>query len=133
MIGETFEKFKSIVSTGRKEANRQNTANSDGDAGSKLSDNWTSIADGRILSGKEALQNKLIDGLGELDDAFAKAKQLANAPDAKVVKYAPPFSLSRFLRVFGESDSKIELQLPKQLVPQLESGRAYFLPSYYAP
>ena len=90
-------------------------------------------ADGRILSGKEALQNKLIDGLGELDDAFAKAKQLANAPDAKVVKYGPPFSLSRFLRVFGESESKIELQLPKQLLPQLESGRAYFLPSYYAP
>src|SRR5438552_1264977 len=91
------------------------------------------IADGRILSGKEALQNKLIDGLGELDDAFTKAKELANAPDAKVVKYGPPFSLSRFLRVFGESESKIELQLPKQLVPQLESGRAYFLPSYYAP
>jgi protease-4 len=91
------------------------------------------IADGRILSGKEALQNKLIDGLGQLDDAFTKAKQLANAPDAKVVKYGPPFSLSRFLRIFGEADSKIELQLPKQLVPQLESGRAYFLPSYYAP
>jgi protease IV len=91
------------------------------------------IADGRILSGKDALQNKLIDGLGELDDAFSKAKELANAPDAKVVKYGPPFSLSRFLRVFGESESKIELQLPKQLLPQLESGRAYFLPSYYAP
>jgi protease IV len=91
------------------------------------------IADGRILSGKEALQNKLIDGLGELDDAFTKAKQLANAPDAKVVKYGPPFSLARFFRVFGQSESKIELQLPKQLVPQLESGRAYFLPSYYAP
>jgi protease-4 len=91
------------------------------------------IADGRILSGKEALQSKLIDGLGQLDDAFGKAKELANAPDAKVVKYGPPFSLSRFLRVFGESESKIELQLPKQLVPQLESGRAYFLPSYYAP
>ena len=91
------------------------------------------IADGRILSGKEALENKLIDGVGELDDAFAKAKELANAPDAKVVKYGPPFSLGRFLRLFGESESKIELQLPKQLVPQLESGRAYFLPSYYTP
>jgi len=91
------------------------------------------IADGRILSGKEALENKLIDGLGELDDAFSKAKELANAPDARVVKYGPPFSLARFLRIFGASDSKIELQLPKQLVPQLESGRAYFLPSYYAP
>jgi protease IV len=91
------------------------------------------VADGRILSGKDAFENKLIDGLGELDDAFAKAKQLGNAPDAKVVKYGPPFTLSRFFRIFGETDSKIELQLPKQLVPQLESGRAYYLPSYYAP
>jgi protease-4 len=91
------------------------------------------IADGRILSGKDAYEHKLIDGLGELDDAFGKAKELGNAPDAKVVKYGPPFSLSRFLRIFGETDSKIELTLPKQLVPQLESGRAYFLPSYYAP
>jgi protease IV len=91
------------------------------------------IADGRILSGKDAYEHKLIDGLGELDDAFGKAKELGNAPDAKVVKYGPPFSLSRFLRIFGETDSKIELTLPRQLVPQLESGRAYFLPSYYAP
>ena len=91
------------------------------------------IADGRILSGKDALEDKLIDGLGELDDAFGKAKELGNAPDAKVVKYGPPFSLSRFFRIFGETDSKIELALPKQLIPQLESGRAYFLPSYYAP
>ena len=85
------------------------------------------IADGRILSGKEALNNKLIDGLGQIEDAFAKAK-------ATVVKYGPPFSLARFFRAFGQAgDSKIELQLPKQLVPQLESGRAYFLPSFYAP
>jgi protease-4 len=91
------------------------------------------IADGRILSGKDAFEHKLIDGLGELDDAFGKAKELGNAPDAKVVKYGPPFSLSRFFRIFGETDSKIELSLPKQLIPQLESGRAYFLPSYYAP
>jgi protease IV len=91
------------------------------------------IADGRILSGKDAFEHKLIDGLGELDDAFGKAKELGNAPDAKVVKYGPPFSLSRFFRIFTETDSKIELTLPKQLIPQLESGRAYFLPSYYAP
>ena len=91
------------------------------------------IADGRILSGKDAFEHKLIDGLGELEDAFGKAKELGNAPEAKVVKYGPPFSLSRFFKIFGEADSKIELTLPKQLVPQLESGRAYFLPSYYAP
>jgi protease IV len=92
-----------------------------------------SVADGRILSGKDALDNKLIDGLGQLEDAFTKAKELGHAPDAKIVKYSPPFSLGRLFRAFGQTDSKIELQLPRQLVPQLESGRAYFLPSYYAP
>ena len=91
------------------------------------------IADGRILSGKDALNNKLIDGLGQIEDAFNKAKQLGNAPQATVVKYGPPFSLSRFFRAFGQTESKIRLELPKQLVPQLESGRAYFLPSFYAP
>ena len=93
------------------------------------------VADGRILSGKDALNNKLIDGLGQIEDAYAKAKQLGNAPDATVIKYGPPFSFARLFRAFGEfgGDSKIQLELPKQLVPQLESGRAYFLPSFYAP
>src|SRR6478672_13713559 len=92
------------------------------------------IADGRILSGKEALQNKLIDGVGQIEDAYAKAKQLGGAPEATVVRYAPPFTLGRFLRALGETNqSKLQIELPKQLLPQLESGRAYFLPSYYAP
>ena len=71
------------------------------------------IADGRILSGKDALNNKLIDGLGQIEDAYAKAKQLGNAPEATVVKYGPPFSLFRLFRAFGEfgGDSKIELEL----------------------
>lgn len=91
------------------------------------------VADGRILSGKDALDNKLIDEVGQIEDAFAKAKQLGNAPGATIVKYGPAFTLSRFFRALGSTDSKIELSLPKQLVPQLESGRAYFLPSFYAP
>jgi protease IV len=94
----------------------------------------TTVADGRILSGRDALDNKLIDGLGQIEDAFAKAKELGNSPGATVVKYGPPFSLSRFFRAFGESgNSKIELTLPKQFLPQLESGRVYLLPSFYAP
>jgi protease IV len=119
-VMETYDKFLGVVS-------KERSLPAD-----MLRNN---IADGRILSGKEALNDKLIDGLGQLEDAFAKAKQLGNAPQATVVKYGPPFSLSRLFRAFGEfgGESKIELQLPKQLVPQLESGRAYFLPSFYAP
>src|SRR2546430_1636611 len=93
-----------------------------------------SIADGRIFSGKEALENKLIDGVGQIEDAYAKAKQLSGAPEAAVVRYAAPFSLGRFFRALGETNqSKLQIELPKQFLPQLESGRAYFLPSYYAP
>ncbi len=92
------------------------------------------IADGRILSGRDALENKLIDGLGQIEDAFAKARELGQAPDAKIVKYGPPFSLGRVFRMLTKAgDAKIELSLPGQLTPQLQSGRAYFLPSFYAP
>ena len=91
------------------------------------------VADGRILSGRDALDNKLIDAVGQIEDAFAKAKELGHAPGATVVKYGPPFSFGRLFRAFGSTDNKIELTLPKQLMPQLETGRAYFLPSFYAP
>lgn len=93
------------------------------------------IADGRIMSGKDALENRLIDGVGQIEDAYRKARELGGAPGARIVKYGPPFSLGRFFRAFGQSggNAKLQLELPKQLVPQLESGHAYFLPSYYAP
>ncbi|MEO8439914.1 MAG: signal peptide peptidase SppA [Spartobacteria bacterium] len=92
------------------------------------------VADGRILSGSDALANRLIDGLGQIEDAYAKAKELGRAPDAKIVKYRPPFSLGRVFQMLTKSgDTKIELSLPGQFAPHLESGRAYFLPSFYAP
>src|ERR1700730_3332642 len=118
-VMKTYDKFLGIVS---KERNLPADSLRNG------------VADGRILSGKEALDNKLVDDLGQIEDAFSKAKQLGAAPGATVVKYGPPFSLSRFFRAFGEAgESKIKLELPKQLVPQLESGHAYLLPSFYAP
>jgi protease-4 len=118
-VMNTYEKFLGIVA---KERNLPADALRNG------------VADGRILSGRDALENKLIDGLGQIEDAFAKAKELGRAPDARVVKYGAPFNLSRFIRMLSKSgDTKIELSLPGQLAPQLQSGRAYFLPSFYAP
>src|SRR3954470_6612335 len=117
-VMKTYDKFLGIVATER-------NLPADGLR--------NSVADGRILSGKDALEHKLIDGVGQIEDAFAKARELGRAPGATVVKYGPPFTLSRFFRAFGSADNKIELTLPKQLMPQLETGRAYFLPSFYAP
>lgn len=116
-VMKTYDKFLGIVANERHlDANQlRNT-----------------IADGRIMSGKDAVENKLIDGVGQLEDAFKKAKELGGAADATVVKYGPPFSLGRLFRALGQTE-KIELKLPNQITPQLESGRAYYLPSFYAP
>jgi protease-4 len=118
-VMKTYEKFLGIVA---KERNIPADSLRNG------------IADGRILSGRDALDFKLIDGLGQIEDAYAKAKELGRAPNAKVVKYGPPFSLGRVFRMFAQSgNTKIELSLPGPITPRLESGRAYFLPSFYAP
>lgn len=92
------------------------------------------IADGRIIAGRDAREQKLIDDLGQIEDAYEKAKELGEASGASVVRYGAPFNIGRIFRALSKAgDPKIELSLPKQLLPQLESGRAYFLPSYYAP
>ena len=116
----TYDKFLGIVAKERKLV---------------ADDLRNTVADGRILSGRDAHASKLIDELGHIEDAFAKAKGLGNAPYAAVVKYDPPNNLGRFFRALGQTGSskKVEITLPKQLMPQLETGRAYFLPSYYAP
>jgi protease-4 len=91
------------------------------------------IADGRVVSGTDALAAKLIDGLGEIEDAYKKAKELAKAPDATVVEYEAQFSFSRIFQYLGgqESSGKVEINLTQKLIPALEPGRAYWLPGFY--
>lgn len=92
------------------------------------------IADGRVISGTDALEERLVDGLGEIEDAFQKAKELAKAPDAAVVSYEAQFRLSRIFQYLGgegESSGKVEINLTQKLLPTLEPGRAYWLPGFY--
>ena len=91
------------------------------------------IADGRVVSGTDALAAKLIDGLGEIEDAYQKAKDLAKAPDATIVAYEAQFSFSRFFQYLNseESSGKVEINVTQKLLPTLEPGRAYWLPGFY--
>lgn len=93
----------------------------------------TGVADGRVVSGIDALEAKLIDGLGEIEDAYEKAKELAKAPDAAIVGYETQFSLNRIFQYLGsEGESgKVEINLTQKLLPALEPGRAYWLPGFY--
>jgi len=96
----------------------------------KVDDLKNGLADGRILSGKQALDAGFVDGLGYFDDAIDKAEELASIKKARVIRYVQPFSLHNLLRYMGSNDrTKIQIQLtPNEF--KLQAGRMYFLPSY---
>src|SRR2546426_2308663 len=102
MITETYDKFKSVVTNGRRTANRQNESNRDGATGRKLSDRWTELADRRVLSGKDAFDQGLVDQLGNWRIAVKTAQRLAGIDQADLVSYQIPFSLGNLLGLFGQ-------------------------------
>jgi protease-4 len=55
------------------------------------------LADGGIFGAKEALEVKLIDEIGYLDEAIDLAKSLAGIDKAQVIQYRKPFSFADFL------------------------------------
>ncbi|MGC3991303.1 MAG: signal peptide peptidase SppA [Chthoniobacteraceae bacterium] len=119
MVMQTYGKFVGIVAAERHLPEQQ------------LRDG---IADGRVISGKDALNDKLINQLGYFEDAVAKARELAGVSDAEVVSYKASPGFGRFLKLLGQSEnSKIEVNLEQKLMPSLEPGRLYMLPSFYAP
>jgi protease-4 len=119
MVMETYGKFVGIVARERK-------LNED--------DLRKGLADGRVISGKEARDAKLIDGLGEVEDAYAKAMALGKVKSATVIRYESPFKFGRILKMLGQTEtSRVEVNVVKSLMPKLEAGRLYFLPGFYAP
>lgn len=57
----------------------------------------THLADGSIFGAQEALDEKLIDQIGYLDDAVDLVKSLAGIDKAQVIRYRKPFSISDLL------------------------------------
>jgi protease-4 len=123
LIDETFNKFKDVVKTGRTRAAQEN----DGQ-GRTLVDDWQDFADGRVLSGKQALNFGFVDELGDFDTALKRAESLAKIPSASVVQYRMPVDLgSVLMRLFGKTDvPAIKVDLGVDL-PKLEAGRLYFI------
>jgi protease-4 len=97
------------------------------------------IADGRVVSGKDALEAKLVNQLGEVESAYAKAMELGKTKNAAVVRYESPFKLGRLLRLLGQSHvknvatAKLEIDVAGSLRPKLEAGKLYYLPSFLLP
>lgn len=123
MVDQIYERFLTVVKEARTEIPE-----------SELRAN---IADGRIFTGTEALSKKLIDKIGYIEDAYDRARELAKAPDAKVMKYNREVSIFDALglmqsRLAQGSSTKVEISLPEQVFPRLQPGMMYLLPSFYS-
>jgi len=71
-----------------------------------------SIGQGRVWSGTEALQNGLVDRLGDIDDAIASAAKKAKITDYKLVSY--PDQVDPFKSLFEHSGDKVKTYFMKQ-------------------
>ncbi|MCS7063010.1 MAG: signal peptide peptidase SppA [Methylacidiphilales bacterium] len=117
MINETYEKFLSVVTSERK-LDPQNAR---------------TLADGRIYSGKQAVENKLIDAIGYFEDAITAAENLAQIKEPRVIRYTAPYDLRRLLRSLSQVISQgLSLRLPQAqpLLPPLRPGALYYLPPH---
>jgi protease-4 len=85
MIDTMYEQFLQVVLDGRK-------------ATGLTREELLPLADGRVMTADKALQAKLVDAIGFLDDAWAEARRRAKAPGAKVVRYERPPGLLDLFR-----------------------------------
>ncbi len=128
-INTTFTRFKDVIRTGRETALEINEG-----AGRELVEDWEKYADGRILDGTKAYELGLVDELGGIDVAIARAEQLAGIENARIVRYNRPFNLGSLFGILGKapsSETTVKLDLGIRL-PELKVGQPYYLPSMYA-
>jgi protease IV len=130
MIDESFGRFKEVIRAGRKRAADRNKGD-----GKSLAEGWESMADGRILSGKAALEAGLVDEIGNFEVAVDRARKLAEIEDANLVSFDPPLSFGNLFRLLGKSSvqaSTVRVDLGMGIPSRLPQGRLYFLSPIHA-
>lgn len=78
IIDEMYMQFVTVVSKGR----------------NLEIDTVKQIADGRIYTGKQAVEIGLVDKLGYLEDAISMAKKMSELTEATVIRYERPYGLA---------------------------------------
>lgn len=117
LVATTFKEFAAVVADGR-EAYEDAEAVMEAD-----------FADGRVLTGAEALRYQLVDEIGYFDDTVAKAEELGKTIDAELVGYS---TVSGFLDVLMSMRSNVKANNPlRSVLPwqgvAVEAGRLYFV------
>lgn len=125
MVDEMYERFVGIVAEAR-EIPVETLKNG--------------VADGRVLTGKTALEQGLIDATGYLEEAYAKARELGGASNARIVRYSPNVGLGSLVGLLGkasngassEEGKTVRLEVGHPGLPRLQPGAVYLLPAHFA-
>jgi protease-4 len=123
LIDETYQKFKNVVREGRTQAHEINKKD-----GKPLAPDWETVADGRVLSGTQALKLGFVDELGDFDDAVDRTETIAHISNANLVEYRELYDISDLFSMFGQSSSSHDIKLDLGMdLPKLQAGALYFL------
>ena len=119
IIDEMYNRFVDIVY----EAKKNNLSR----------DEIKALADGRILTGQEALRVKLVDEIGYMTDAYKKTLEKSNIKSAKVIRYRKQGGL--FDNLFMGSTSPLELTYLAEIVLKNNASQFMYLwmPSLMTP
>jgi protease-4 len=85
------------------------------------------LAEGRVWSGSDALDLKLVDAYGEVPEAIKAAAELAKLGDVYQARYlTPDFTLSQYLMARMQGNARLTRSLrallPQELVQVLRAG-----------
>jgi protease-4 len=101
LVNESYMQFVEIIAKGREMSKEE----------------VVKIADGRIYSGKQAHRLGLVDEFGSLEDATDYIKEKEGLVNAKIVRYAQPFSFgSLFMGMQAKPSAK---QMLQEMLPEI--------------
>lgn len=113
LIKPALERFVNIVAEGRQ-------------ASLTITD-VRRLADGSIFGAQEALEEKLIDDIGYMDEAIELVKSLSGIEHARVVRYRKAFTFGDFLNY----RAKTTLKLDKTTLYEFSTPQILYLWSAY--
>jgi protease-4 len=109
MINDSYERFVRVVGQGRKLPLAEAKA----------------VANGKVFTAQEAVQSRLVDQLGYLDDAIRDAQGRAKLDSVRVIRYQKPLGLADVL--MSMSAPSRGLKLDAETVLQLQTPQMLFL------
>ena len=106
MVNDYYGRFLSVVAAGRPKLSAEKIK---------------TLADGRVYTGKQAVDNGLVDALGYMDDAIALAKAKSGAKAVKIVMYHRPlgYRANAYSTANASADAPTQINLLNISAPDL--------------